>query len=509
MQFLELFLAGLAGLIVSLSVLLFIVRVNHRRELAKRGLPAGKYLRLPAPRLGGIALAGALLVVAALVSIVKNDYLWEHQRWLMLISTLGMFAVGLCDDFRPLGARTKLFEQFVIATSTYLCGIGIAQFRVPFTDQLVELGFWGWPVTVVWLLAMTNLINLIDGVDGLAGGICLMLTLLLVYVSWNTGLTGIFAAGTAGALLGFLYFNFPPARIYLGAGGTYLLGWLIGCDTILSSQKGTVFAALAAPLFVLALPIIDTALAILRRGLHGLPLFHGDGKQVHQRLLASGHSRRNVVLGLYGFSAFFLLLGFLAFYWHGEYFALLLGIGTLAVILAAGRLDFSREWFFVGRVLGNSMQARADIQYAMNLSHCLALEGTRAENLASLAGDVVLIARKLDFSAVKIRLEDDEKIWRLTETPAAHLHSFKFPLAGREYCFLELSVANPDDSAENGKLPESRLNTFSIEAELVAEAWNQAVQDWRQAHRLPPRFDAVSTSAPAADLSREFQLSKA
>jgi UDP-GlcNAc:undecaprenyl-phosphate GlcNAc-1-phosphate transferase len=125
---------------------------------------------------------------------------------------------------------------------------------------------------------MTNLINLIDGVDGLAGGICLMLMSLLVFMGGGAGPTSFIAAGMAGALLGFLRFNFPPARIYMGDGGAYFLGFLIGCISITSSQKGTIFAALSAPLFVLALPILDTLLAILRRGLRRRKLVRSDTK---------------------------------------------------------------------------------------------------------------------------------------------------------------------------------------------------------------------------------------
>src|ERR1044071_1456388 len=115
-------------------------------------------------------------------------------------------------------------------------------------------------VTVLWLVGMTNLINLIDGVDGLAGGICLMLMTLLAFVGHQTGNLALVSAGMAGALLGFLWFNFPPARIYMGDGGAYLLGFQIGLFTIVGSQKGTILPALVAPLFVLALPIVDTSL---------------------------------------------------------------------------------------------------------------------------------------------------------------------------------------------------------------------------------------------------------
>lgn len=310
----------------------------------------------------------------------------------------------------------------------------------------------------------------------------------------------ILAAGMVGALLGFLRFNFPPARIYMGDGGAYFLGFFIGCSTILTSQKGTIVAALMAPLFVLALPIIDTLLAILRRGLKGLPLFRPDRKHIHHRLLAAGHSRRNVVLGLYVFTAFFLLLGFATFCWHGQYFPLLLGIGALTVILAAGKLKFSREWFSVGRVLGNSLEARADIQYAISLSRWLTMEGTRAQTLEHLADDVVFIARKLGFASVRMRLEDEEKTWLFTGLLMENCDCYRQVLPGNKYCFLELGVARPGSQKSPPAGVSTQTKSISdILADLVAEGWAKAIGEWQMRHRLPVRFDARLQAPPAGE----------
>ncbi len=384
MKWIDLLIGGLAGLVTSVSLILLVLRVSRRSNFAGRASEPHHNHAIPVPRLGGIALAGAVVVVVLLFSFLSGPgFLRQSDGWRVIPFSLAMFGLGLWDDLFALGARRKLFGQIVIASATF-CGIGILHFKIPLTDQMIDLGLWAWPVTVIWLVAMTNLINLIDGVDGLAGGICLMLMILLMYVSAQSGLMPVVAAGIAGALLGFLRFNFPPARIYMGDGGAYFLGFFIGCSTIVTSQKGTVVAALIAPLFVLALPIIDTSVAILRQGLKGLPLFRPDQKHIHHRLLAAGHSRRKVVLGLYVFTAFFLLLGFTSFCWHGQYFPLFLGIGALTILLAAGKFNFSREWFSVGRVLGNSFESRSDIQYAISLSHWLALEGKRAKTLKDL-----------------------------------------------------------------------------------------------------------------------------
>ena len=168
-----------------------------------------------------------------------------------------------------------------------------------------------------------------------------MLMTLLAYVGHESGSFELLVSGMAGALLGFLWFNFPPARIYLGDGGAYFLGFQIGLFALLSSNKGTVLAALVAPLFVLGLPIADTALAILRRGLRGLPIFRPDRRHIHHHLLEMGLSRRKVVLYFYGVTLVFLAMGFAAFWSRGHLIPVLLGLATILLLLCAGKLHFS------------------------------------------------------------------------------------------------------------------------------------------------------------------------
>jgi UDP-GlcNAc:undecaprenyl-phosphate GlcNAc-1-phosphate transferase len=512
MEWIELSLGGLVGLVTSLSLIPIIIRFSKRHGLGNRAGEEHHTHSFPIPRLGGLALAGAMAMVVIVSIFLEPDFLQTYSRWLIITGSLSMFALGLWDDLFVLGARRKLFGQIAIASATYFCGIGIEHFRVPFTDKVLDLGLWAWPVTVFWLVAMTNLINLIDGIDGLAGGICLMLMILMVYVSSHSNLVPLLAAGMVGALLGFLRYNFPPARIYLGDGGAYFLGFMIGCMTVVTSQKGTIFAALAAPLFVLALPIIDTSLAILRRGLRGLPLFRPDRKHLHHRLLNLGYSRRKVVVGLYLFTAFFLMLGFLAFFLHGQYFALFLGLGILVVILTAGKFNFSREWFAIGRTLGNSIESRADIRYAMALSQCLALEGARSKTIGEMAESLIYISRKLGFAHVRLRLEDDEQVWHLNDAHndrcGLSCQRFRHALPDHKYCFVEFCVTCPDTMTlpRPGlcNLSEPTLNKLSIQADLISEAWGKAIEDWKKAHKLPVRFDAT----PPAPTAGEPELAK-
>ena len=489
MNFYQLGFSTLLGFGVCLVTIWLVLRLYHQKKVnITNRIEAHHSNAVAMPRLGGIGLVVAFIVTL----LTAIDFAVYPFAWNIAIFSVAMFGVGIWDDFRPLGAKKKLVGQILIATATYLSGIGIYKFQIPFSMQIIDLGEWSGLVTILWVVGLTNLINLIDGVDGLAGGICLMLMFLMIFVG-NQCCASLIAAGMCGALLAFLRYNFPPARIYLGDGGAYFLGFLIACLTIRSSQKGAVFAALTAPLFVLALPIVDTSLAILRRGLNGLPLFRPDRRHIHHRMLGMGMSRRQLVLCAYGFTAFFLALGFAAFWLRGEHFAVLVGISLLAIVCVAGTLRFSRQWFAVSRVVGYSLEVRAEIQYALAQSRWLALEGSRTPNLLHLSQDVVFIARKLGFTSVQIQLEDDVQQWQIVPVSDTEQHFFQHKLPGHRYCFIKLGIKYPHPTSTNySDIPKE----FCMMSELVAEGWAKAIKSWQIQRGFPLRFDLLTLTDP-------------
>ena len=233
MDYQQFILSWLTGAGVSVIIITLILAMEKRMNLPLRGREMHHAGAGQKSRLGGVALAAAFAVVVLLSNFLNHGHLQAaSQQWAIVTASLAMFGLGLWDDLVVLGAKRKLAGQLIIASAVYWAGIEINKFQIPFTGHIVDMGYWSWPVTVFWLVALTNLINLIDGVDGLAGGICLMLMILLFYVGGGAGDLSFMAAGMAGALLGFLWFNFPPARIYMGDGGAYFLGFLIGCKTI-------------------------------------------------------------------------------------------------------------------------------------------------------------------------------------------------------------------------------------------------------------------------------------
>ena len=487
---LESFICLLVGLLASLTVIPLILRVAMSKRL--RGVLADrKELHhthsLPTPRFGGVALAVAFLSISA------------YSRWIapltsesgpssgrvLFWSSLCMFAIGLWDDIKPLGARRKLFLQIGVACAVCLSGIGIHVYTVPFTGQVVVLPWGGSVLTVLWILAITNLINLIDGVDGLAGGISLMLMALIACIGNHTGNLQLVGAGMVGALLGFLRYNFPPAKIYLGDGGSFFLGFQIAVMSLVNSHKGEVFGALAAPMIVLGLPIADMALAIFRRGLRGLPIFRPDRKHLHHRLLGMGFSKNRVVLSFYGLTLLFFLFAIVAFSLRRRFqFGLsLVSVGVLLV--CAKSLRFSRPWFAIARVITESLKIRREVTYTLCVTRLLIADGARSKNISVLWDDLVFSLRKLDCTSVSFSGSGLDRVW---SNPACSgsARSVRYEL---KEGLLVLGVPAPPGSPricgseyqadEHNAINKSSANfemkVWEIKGELIAEAWAKAL----------------------------------
>jgi UDP-GlcNAc:undecaprenyl-phosphate GlcNAc-1-phosphate transferase len=475
-------LVGVIGLLVSL-VLIAIIQ-KYLPSLGRRDLGDFHHLQgVSVSRMGGLALVGSFVVTYLIIHFFSPPAAADAGVYrTIFIAALAMFLLGFWDDIKPLGAKRKLAGQIFIAIGACWAGIHFDNFKNPFTGTIYPLGALGPVLVVIWLVALTNLINLIDGIDGLAGGVALMLMGLLAYVGFNSQMPylSLCALGMAGSLVGFLYFNFPPAKIYLGDGGAYFLGFLIAGLSLANSHKGTIVAALIAPLFALALPVIDVSLAILRRGLKGLPLFRPDRKHLHHRLMGVGFSSTRAVLTLYGVSLVFLLLALFAFWLEGRALPILFGFAGLVLLLFLGSFGFGREWFSVGRVLGNSLQMRKTTEYVLTLSRWLELEAERRDSLNEMWADFNFMLARLDFSEVTLTLADGQKIWAADQpvVPGAELHHWR-----REFNHgMTLEFA-----AENRAMDRQ---LFGHLCELAAEAWHKSSLRWCTLHNLPLGFQS-------------------
>jgi UDP-GlcNAc:undecaprenyl-phosphate/decaprenyl-phosphate GlcNAc-1-phosphate transferase len=259
-----------------------------------------------------------------------------------------MFLLGLWDDLRPLGAKTKLIGQLTVATGAYFMGLRV-ELLTGFTGESIALyETIALTTTVGWLVALPNIVNLIDGIDGLAGGLGVFATITLAIVMIGSGqlIAGAIALSSAGATIGFLIFNFPPAKIYMGDGGAYSIGSVIATLSLQSSQKGSIASIFLVVMIALGLPILDTTFAILRRGLRGVPLSKGDAGHIHHRLLDRGHSTRRTVFYLYLLCLTLSLAALAVFWTHGH------ALPIVAAALFIGSISLGR-YLGIGKELSN------------------------------------------------------------------------------------------------------------------------------------------------------------
>jgi UDP-GlcNAc:undecaprenyl-phosphate GlcNAc-1-phosphate transferase len=259
------------------------------------------------PRLGGVAIYFAFLIPLAGLFFYDNSVSMLFMRDARLM--YGLFIggtltilLGAVDDFRNLSPFKKLIFEFFIGTYLYSVGFRITDISTPF-GVTFSLGFWEYPLTLLWIIGIMNAMNLIDGIDGLATGISFFAVITVGAISISAGnvLNILLCSALAGALLGFIRYNFNPAQIYLGDSGSLFLGYVLAIMSIWGSQKATTVVGLLTPIIAFGLPILDMVVSILRRYFRGLPIFQRDREHIHHRLRSLGFSQRKVVLILYAF----------------------------------------------------------------------------------------------------------------------------------------------------------------------------------------------------------------
>jgi len=236
-----------------------------------------KLHRTPVPRAGGIAILLGYAVPMAF-----------RGEWSILPAVLAAFATGLLDDLVGLKPRIKILGQ--IAAAALACGAGV--------EILGTGAWWHVPLTIIWLAGCSNAVNLIDGLDGLAAGVGIFAAVAAIATEPESPAAAA-AAPLLGALLGFLLYNFSPASIFMGDCGSNTLGFLLGCLAVMWPGKSTSIDRMSAPVVALAIPILDTALAIFRRFIRNEPIFAADRGHIHHRLLARGFAPRKVSAVLY------------------------------------------------------------------------------------------------------------------------------------------------------------------------------------------------------------------
>ena len=341
----------------------------------------------PVSRLGGLGIFATLTIGFVLLGIRLPNF---FHAWLpIIIANTLMFSIGFLDDLKPLGARVKLLGQVGSALVLYSFGVSIDLISNPFGQGSLHLGWWSLPITLLWLIAVPNVINLIDGMDGLATGFGMFLCLTLAFVGHHAMMPDVVLVSLvmAGALAGFLIFNFPPARIFLGDGGAYLIGFFVSSVSLMSSNKGSIIASLLVILVALGLPILDTAFAIIRRAVRGMPIFRADAEHIHHRLISLGYSKGQALGVLYAVCVALSIAGLSILANRGAALPAIGAFGFLLALGAARYLGYIRSWKQLRGQVTASLERRRRRGYVRAHGNLLEMEAdhcTTADEFASL-----------------------------------------------------------------------------------------------------------------------------
>jgi len=396
------------------SLLLSFVLTKYVRDMANaRGWVEAPALERhlhsrPLPRFGGVAIFLSFLLTFAIALPVGWHHLAESFglsfQTLLTILLPGclIFALGIYDDIHSVSPYTKVAVQAVAGAMLFAGGLRILDLPVLFGTHHLPW-FLALPLTVLWVLAITNAFNLIDGLDGLAAGSALFSTMVVFAVALVSGssLVSLMALVLAGSILGFLRFNFSPATIFLGDCGSLFIGFMLSALALQGAQKAPTLVAVAIPVVSFGLPILETALSIVRRYLGGRPVFTADREHIHHKLLQRGLSHRQVVITLYAVSALFALLSLFLLWPTGDMLGLVLAVLGTGVWIGVQHLGYV-EFGELRRVAHRTIERQILIN---NLAIRRATEELKVtRDYAQLCRILVAALSGNDFDAFELRL---------------------------------------------------------------------------------------------------------
>jgi UDP-GlcNAc:undecaprenyl-phosphate GlcNAc-1-phosphate transferase len=361
------FIAAVASLVLTPIVIRLAFRIGALDKPDAR-----KIHKNPIPRLGGLAVYAAFFISLIAVlnldpTIFKSTWIVSNEGLMFVASLLIVLTLGVWDDLHALRPYQKFLIQLFLATVVYIAGFRITNITHPFDPGVFELGILSYPVTVLWIVGVTNAINLIDGLDGLAGGVSTIAAVTIAAIAFlghDIG-SAMIALLLAGSIIGFLPYNFSPARIFLGDSGSLFLGFTLAVLSIQGGTRASTAFAMVVPILALGFPIMDTLLAMIRRLFGSLlprstnktlpeklrSMFLPDKGHIHHKLIASGFSQKDAVLVLYVISLIFGLSAFAVTVVNNAIAAILLTIVGLAMVFGVRRLRYAEISIFKSGLL--------------------------------------------------------------------------------------------------------------------------------------------------------------
>lgn len=282
------------------------IKLAHKFNLVDIPNDNRRIHKKPMPRIGGVAIVVSMflgfLVYYLFTKNIESIAL-DRKFYGYAIGAIIIALMGIIDDIVNLKARYKFFFQLAAGLIIYYFGIRISGFKIPFIHtDIINFELLDLPITLIWVIGVTNAVNLIDGLDGLAAGISAIsaTALLTIFIATSASLEAIIITSVlVGATLGFLPYNFNPAKTFMGDVGSNFLGFTLSIVSILGFAKGYTIIAIIVPILALGVPIFDTVFAMVRRFLKGQPMLKPDGAHIHHRLLKRGLNQRQAVLLLY------------------------------------------------------------------------------------------------------------------------------------------------------------------------------------------------------------------
>ncbi|HPA56296.1 MAG TPA: MraY family glycosyltransferase [bacterium] len=302
------------------------------------------------PRIGGIGIAMGTLFPLFLLyfynNFVSQTLFGSIENVVVIIfGGLSISILGLFDDIKGLPAKFKFLFQIALAVIAIYCGFSINAMSTPW--GVVQLGWVGHFITVLWIVGIINAFNLIDGMDGLSSGVSFFACITIMSLSIVNGymFVALVSAALAGAVVGFLVYNFNPAKIFMGDAGSMFIGYVLAVLSLKNQSKGHTIVSMLVPIIAMGLPILDTTLAFLRRFLRNQSIFSADKQHIHHILLSKGLNQRKVVFMLYGISVVFTALAMLLIFQKDVEAFLVIVVFSIVVFVIVSKLGYTEMFY--------------------------------------------------------------------------------------------------------------------------------------------------------------------
>src|ERR1017187_2581266 len=453
-------LLAISALLLTLAFTPIVRTVSARLGWLDQPDPRKVHLA-PVPRTGGVAILGGYAVAFLILfySPLGGSRAVDAALpgvWALLPAVLVAFATGLLDDVFGLKPWMKILGQIIAAALA--CNANVQIHAV--AGHSIASTWWHVPITILWLVACSNAFNLIDGLDGLAVGVglCATATIFLSATLSGNYALALVTAPLLGALLGFLPYNVNPASIFMGDCGSLTVGFLLGCFGVIWSQKSATLLGMTAPLLALAIPLLDTSLAIARRFLRDQPIFGADRGHIHHRLLARGFTPRRVAYVFYAaagtVAGLSLILGSAANHVAGIVLVAFCAFVWLAVqYLGYEEFHAARHMIF-GGIFRRTLNANLSISQLETAVHV-------ANTVDECWDALVQTSRSLGFSEAELQFNDRHLTARLTEVDSAECWDLHIPLNHSAHVYLRVPLNSKQPPATVGRLVTSVGTVFA------------------------------------------------